>query len=144
MVATRQFHSLRISATGVALVLAVASVATSARAQSNNSASFNAGYGRSSTAATNYGVSAGTRDVNGNRIIIDGIIQGGMDQSAISQTSGAAGSGAGYGGATAIGNNLSVVTQGNWNTVIVNSTQTNTGNVSATTTMSGVGSTDGN
>ena len=37
------------------------------------------------------------------------------------------------GSATAIGNNLVVVTQGSYNTVIVNATQTNTGAVTATT-----------
>jgi holdfast attachment protein HfaA len=143
MVATRNFQSLRIGAIGLATMLA-ALTASAASAQSNNGAAFNAGYGRSSTSATNYGVNAGTRDASGNRIIIDGIIQGGLDQSSISRTSADASTGVGYGGSTAIGNNLTVITQGNWNTVIVNSTQTNTGDVSATTNMSGVGSTDGN
>ncbi|MNT63655.1 hypothetical protein D3C72_2014870 [compost metagenome] len=40
-------------------------------------------------------------------------------------------------GATAIGNNLNVVVQGNRNTVIVNSTQTNTGNITAGTALNG-------
>ena len=116
-----------------------------AQAQSNNGSSLNAGYGRASTASGNYGVSAGTRDANGNRVIIDGIIQGGLDQSSISRTSaGAMGTGAGFGGATAIGNNLTVITQGSWNTVIVNSTQINNGDVTANATSSGVGNNDGN
>ena len=42
-----------------------------------------------------------------------------------------AGVGAVGGSSTAVGNNLVVITQGNYNTVIVNSQQTNTGNVSA-------------
>ena len=46
-------------------------------------------------------------------------------------------SGVGTANATAIGNNLSVVTQGNNNTVIVNSVQSNTGNVTATTNVNG-------
>ena len=37
----------------------------------------------------------------------------------------------GYAGSTAIGNNLTVVTQGNYNTVIVNSNQVNNGAVTA-------------
>ena len=41
-------------------------------------------------------------------------------------------SGFGQVSATAIGNNLSIVTNGSWNTIIVNSTQTNSGTVSAT------------
>lgn len=145
MVATGIFKRLPIA--GLSLGLAVAA-ATAALAQSNNSASLNAGYGRSSTASGNLGVSAGTRDANGNRVIIDGIIQGGLDQSSISRTSmsGVAdsSSGAGFGSSTAIGNNLTVITQGSWNTVIVNSTQTNTGTVTAGTTTTGVGDTDGN
>jgi holdfast attachment protein HfaA len=144
MVSTFVFKSLRIAGAGLGLALAASACA---QAQSNNSASFNAGYGRSSTAEGNWAATAGTRDANGNRIIIDGIIQGGLDQSSISRTSlgGAAdaSSGAGFGSSTAIGNNLTVITQGNWNTVIVNSTQTNTGTVTAGTTTTGVGDTDG-
>ena len=41
------------------------------------------------------------------------------------------------GGATAIGNQLNVVVQGNHNTVIVNSRQTNNGNVTAGTVLNG-------
>jgi len=145
MVSTRTFQSLRLAAAGLALALVSAAAA---QAQSNNSASLNAGYGRGSTASGNWGVQAGTRDANGNRVIIDGIIQGGLDQSTISRTSmsGVAdsSSGAGFGGSTAIGNNLTVITQGSWNTVIVNSTQTNTGTVTAGTTNTGVGDSDGN
>lgn len=143
MVSNPIFESLRLAGLGLAL----AAVGGGAYAQATNSASLNAGYGRSSTAQGNYGVApTGTLDANGNRVIIDGIIQGGLDQSSISQTSGlSGGSGAGYGGATAIGNNLSVITQGSWNTVIVNSTQTNTGTVTAgTTTSGGVGNNNGN
>ena len=39
--------------------------------------------------------------------------------------------------ATAIGNQLNVVTLGNNNTVVVNATQTNNGNQTATTTVNG-------
>ena len=52
--------------------------------------------------------------------------------------SGAGGSGPGaIAGSTAIGNNLNVVVQGSHNTVIVNSRQTNTGNVTARTDLTG-------
>jgi holdfast attachment protein HfaA len=138
------FQSLTIGAAALGLIL---SPAGAARAQSNGG-SMNAGYGHASTSDGNSGVTAGTRDANGNRIIIDGIIQGGLDQSSITSTSfggvSSLGSGAGSAGATAIGNNLSVVTQGSWNTVIINSTQTNTGTVTATSTTGGVGGTNGN
>jgi holdfast attachment protein HfaA len=68
-------------------------------------------------------IEASTRDENGNRVIINGRMQlegtlsGGLMDS--------------YGSAQAIGNQLNVVTQGNWNTVIVDSTQVNNGDVSA-------------
>lgn len=144
MVGNSYKRGLSVAAGGVLLALAAGGMA---QAQSNNGSSLNAGYGRGSTSSGNYGVSAtGTRDANGNRVIIDGIIQGGLDQSSISRTSlsGVADAGAGAGGATAIGNNLSVITQGSWNTVIVNSTQINNGNVTANGSSGGVGNDDGN
>nr|QQZ51981.1 holdfast anchoring protein HfaA [Phenylobacterium glaciei] len=99
-----------------------------------NSADFNAGYGRVA-GSENHPVEVSTRDANGNRIIVDGLMLTGEDQSSFSSASGVvdayAGVGALSGGATAIGNNLTVVTQGNYNTVIINSTQTNTGAVTA-------------
>jgi holdfast attachment protein HfaA len=138
-------NTAKLSLSLAAALLALAA-GGAAQAQSNG-ASMNAGYGRASTSSGNYGVSGtGTRDANGNRIIVDGIIQGGLDQSVISRTSmqGANGSGAGFGGATAIGNNLSVITQGSWNTVIINSTQINNGDVTANSNANGVGNDDGN
>jgi holdfast attachment protein HfaA len=120
----------------VSALVAIA-VAGSARAQSMNanSAAYNAGYGRVA-GQENQPVEVGIRDANGNLVIVDGVIQTGVDQSSFGSfaTSGAGEtvSGAG-GGASAIGNNLEVVTQGSYNTVIVNSQQTNTGDVSAST-----------
>ena len=79
-----------------------------------------------------------TRDANGNRVIVDGVIlDGASDTFTQTDNQGAGGVFAGAGGrtrwstATAIGNNLQVITQGNYNTVIVNSTQTNNGDVTA-------------
>ncbi len=72
-------------------------------------------------------IEASTRDENGNRVIVNGRMQiegtltGGLMD----------GFGSGLGSAQAIGNQLNVVTQGNWNTVIIDSTQTNTGDVTA-------------
>jgi holdfast attachment protein HfaA len=108
--------------------------------------SYQAGYGASryTTARPQTG---STRDQNGNRLIVDGIIQAGA--SAYSSASGgvstsftgAGGQGAQggttIGGSTAIGNSLNVVVQGNHNTVIVNSTQINNGNVTAGTSLNG-------
>ena len=56
-----------------------------------------------------------------------------------SSYSGVGGSNGGtaIGGSTAIGNSLNVVVQGNHNTVIVNSRQTNNGTVTAGTALNG-------
>ena len=112
------------------LLAAVAGGAAQAQSFNTNSAQFNGGYGRA-PGTENMPIDVDTRDVRGNRLIVDGLIQDGSED-AYTQTEGR---GAAYGsGATAIGNNLVVVTQGSWNTVIVNSTQTNNGNVTATNT----------
>jgi holdfast attachment protein HfaA len=74
-------------------------------------------------------INPATRDENGNRTIvngrmdIEGTLTGGIMD----------GFGSGLGGASAqaIGNQLTVITQGNYNTVIVDSTQINNGDISA-------------
>ena len=122
--------------------------APAALAQSNGSSGagqFQAGYGgsRYTTARAQTG---STRDANGNRLIVDGIIQSGASSyssatAGVSSSFAGAGSSANggtvIGGATAIGNSLNVVVQGNHNTVIVNSRQTNTGNITAGTVLNG-------
>lgn len=133
---------------GTACVMALAVLPATAIAQSAGStglSSFQAGYGgsRYTTATAQTG---STRDANGNRLIVDGIIQSGA--SSYSRASGGVSSsyaGAGsssnggttIGGSTAIGNSLNVVVQGNHNTVIVNSRQTNTGAINAGTALNG-------
>jgi holdfast attachment protein HfaA len=145
-----------IVSTGIGVLVGAAIVGGSlallalpARAQQSGSAAqvsgeferpFGYGYGEEQTP-----YEANTRDAAGNRVIIDGRIMTGMDQSSLSMSSASAGSwsqataGAGYGSGTssgtAIGNQLNVITQGNWNTVIVNSTQINNGN--QTTVLNG-------
>lgn len=125
---------LRAQRTGMAagvLLAVVAGGAASAQSFNTNSAEFNGGYGRG-PGTENLPIDVDTRDVRGNRLIVDGLIQDAGDDSTFTR---AEGRGAAYGnGSTAIGNNLVVVTQGSWNTVIVNSTQTNNGNVTATNT----------
>jgi holdfast attachment protein HfaA len=129
MVAT--LHKTAALALVASLALAPAALAQS---MSSNSASMNAGYGRVSGQENRLN-DFGGRSADGNRLIVDGVIQSGEDQSTFARTGGgvwSGGSGVGYGGSsTAIGNNLVVVTQGSWNTVIVNSSQVNNGNVSA-------------
>jgi holdfast attachment protein HfaA len=134
-------HSAARRAIWVAAILAAAAaVPAHAQNMSTNSAQFNAGYGRVA-GMENHPVDVSTRDRNGNRVIIDGIIQTGEDQSSFTSGWAASDSYSGVGslggGSTAIGNNLVVVTQGNYNTVIVNSTQTNNGNVTAGTQVNG-------
>ncbi len=75
-------------------------------------------------------IEAGSRDANGNRVVLNGrILQG---QTTLS--GGLMDGDGAYGAASAIGNQLNVITQGSWNTVIIESTQTNTGDVNAAAT----------
>ena len=108
-----------------------------AQTLTTNSAEFNGGWGRIQ-GTENHPIDVSTRDRNGNRVIVDGIIlDGGSDTFTQTDNQGAGSVFAGAGGrsrwstATAIGNNLQVITQGNYNTVIVNSTQINNGDVTA-------------
>jgi len=130
-----------LAATAAALAALVLPAAAAAQsAGSAGMATYQAGYGgsRYTTARPQTG---STRDENGNRLIVNGLIQSGA--SAYSSTSGgvsssysgAGGSGTTIGGSTAIGNNLNVVVQGNHNTVIVNSRQVNNGDVTAGTDL---------
>ena len=137
---------MRFKRTSIALLTVALAAPGAALAQTSGSAGLSSmqnGYGgaRQSVSAAQTG---STRDQNGNRLIVDGIIQAGA--SAYSRQSGGVSntwSGAGgsqsdtIAGSTAIGNNLNVVVQGSHNTVIVNSRQTNTGNVSARTDLTG-------
>ena len=132
------------AAAAVALVALMAPACAMAQSSgSTGMGTFQAGYGASryTTAQPQTG---STRDPNGNRLIVNGIIQAGA--SAYSNASGGVSSsatGAGgangttLGGSTAIGNSLNVVVQGNHNTVIVNSSQVNNGNVTAGTDLTG-------
>lgn len=138
--------TIRPKAIPVLACMAGLALPTAAAAQSAGSSglgAYQAGYGgaRYTTARPQTG---STRDQNGNRLIINGIIQAGAS-SYSSTTGGVSSSFSGVGGAdgsaiagsTAIGNSLNVVVQGDHNTVIVNSTQTNTGAVSAGTSLNG-------
>lgn len=69
-------------------------------------------------------IEPGTRDRNGNRLIVDGRIVTG--QSSLFGGLGDGGVGDSL-SAGAFGNQLTIVTQGSWNTVIVDSTQINNG-----------------
>lgn len=138
--------------TGVMLAFSfVTALGMPAEAQTNPAASWSSdferpygfGYGQETQ-----GIDANTRDANGNRLIVDGRIMAGMDQSSYASSSAASGAsawsqsagGAGFGqnsiaSGSAIGNQLNVITQGSYNTVIVNAQQTNTGD--QTTVLNG-------
>ncbi len=76
-------------------------------------------------------INPATRDANGNRTIVNGrmAIEGALTGGIMDGF----GSGLGVSSAQAIGNQLNVITQGNYNTVIVDSTQINNGDISADT-----------
>jgi holdfast attachment protein HfaA len=134
-------------------LLAAASGAA-AQTMNANSASFNAGFGRTA-GEENRPVNVALTDANGNTTLVNGLIQPvagsifaevpGAVGSPVTANSAASASGAtdsfsGVGGGSsvsAIGNSLNVVVQGDNNTVIVNSTQNNTGAVTATSTTNG-------
>jgi holdfast attachment protein HfaA len=129
------------SAAFALIVGLVASATTGAPAFAQATASgppawMTGGY-RGAATATSQTFDPVTRDANGNRVVVNGEIQspGGtsvaMDFSSLSGGAGNTATGAGYSTATAIGNLLNVQVNGSWNTVVVNSTQTNSGNVSA-------------
>jgi holdfast attachment protein HfaA len=72
---------------------------------------------------------ADTRDLHGNRVVINGLIGGGTSlgqglYTGWGQTDGAAGM---LGSGMALGNQLNVITNGSNNTIIIDSTQINTG-----------------
>ncbi|MGH6888913.1 MAG: holdfast anchoring protein HfaA [Rhizomicrobium sp.] len=139
-------------------VCAVAAWATGAEAQmlNNNSGNYNNPYGMSQ-AQENAPVDSSLRDANGNLTVVNGVFtsstmsqQTGVQQSNVlgaaalgaTLANGQAYAGAGFGQttlgqATAIGNSLNVVTVGEGNTVIVNSTQTDNGNQTATVNQNG-------
>jgi len=125
--------------------IALPAAAAAQSAGSSGMGGYQAGYGgsRYTTARPQTG---STRDQNGNRLIVDGIIQAGASSyssasggvsSSFSGVGGGANGGTAIGGSTAIGNSLNVVVQGNHNTVIVNSTQINNGAVTAGTSLNG-------
>lgn len=145
--------SIRI-ATVAGAIAATAIMAGGAHAQSvaGGSASFNGGYGRYN-GQENQAVDFSIRGADGNLVAITGILQpagagnvnqsSGSSSSASGSASASASAGVFSGGvgasasASAIGNNLTVVTQGNYNTVIVESVQINNGNVSANSSAGG-------
>ena len=135
----------------ISLAAALAALATVSSAQAgcyNSAASYNTGYGMT-PGEENAPIDASLRDANGNLTIINGqftsssmsqqsgvqqmsTIGGGFGTMGAVSNSAAGGTSTSTSTASAIGNQLNVVTVGNDNTVVVNSTQTNNGNQTAT------------
>lgn len=128
-----------------------ATFATAAQAADySNAASYNNAYGMSA-GQENQAVNPNLRDGNGNLTVVNGQFTsssfsrqtGVQSMGTISSGSlsslGTSSSGVGtnYNTASAIGNSLNVVTVGSNNTVIVNSTQINNGNQTATVSTNG-------
>ncbi len=137
----------------LAILGAVALAGVAQAADYSSSASYNSPYGLSA-GAENQTINPSLRDANGNLTVVNGQFTssavsqqtgvqnvGTLSSSQLSSlgtgNSGTNTSGAAYGGATAIGNSLNVVTVGSNNTVVVNSTQTNNGNQSASVSLNG-------
>jgi holdfast attachment protein HfaA len=133
--------AMRHSKTLLALTLFAAFGASAAQAQSYNSASNYNGYGASSqNAPSNYSL----RDANGNLTMVNGQFEtasnyaaqsGSQNASAYSGGVGTSGAGTQYGQASAIGNSLNVVVLGSHNTTVVDTTQINNGNQTASVNL---------
>ena len=111
-------------AAGSLLAAALPASAQEASSVSEFERPYGYGYGQESRP-----YAASTRDRLGNRVIINGLIEGGSGlgtglYTGWGQTDGAAGM---LGTGTAVGNQLNVITNGSNNTIIIDSTQINNG-----------------
>lgn len=141
------FGQLRFASLAVLSITVLAG--TACANDYSSAASYNSPYGLSA-GAENQTINPSLRDSNGNLTVVNGQFtsaavskqtgvqsMGTLSSSALSSLGTVNTSGAAYGGATAIGNSLNVVTIGSNNTVVVNSTQTNNGNQSASVNLNG-------
>ena len=132
-----------------AALIACSVVATAAKAGDySNASNYNAPYGMQA-GQENAPPNTSLRDANGNLTVVNGqftssnfgtatgVGAAGSGVSASSAGAGTSGASSTMGAATAIGNQLNVVTLGNNNTVVVNAVQTNNGNQTATNTVNG-------
>ncbi len=132
---------MRHSKTVIALSFFAVLGSTAAQAQAwNNSSNYN-GYGSSNmNSASNYSL----RDANGNMTLVNGQFEtasnysaqsGAQNASAYGGGVGTSGAGTQYGQASAIGNSLNVVVLGSHNTTVVDTTQINNGNQTASVNL---------
>jgi holdfast attachment protein HfaA len=136
-----------VAQTALAADIAARQAATMAQQGMNNSAAFNSGFGMGS-GAENLAASGRVRDSANNLTIVNGVMGGAAFAGAGATATASASSSSSYfsrqegiggigAGATAIGNNLNVNVIGNWNTVIIDSTQINNGDQNATVSLNG-------
>jgi holdfast attachment protein HfaA len=126
-------------AAGVVLVAATLTSVTAmgALAQSQNtSGEWNTPYGYSFGQHELVFQSEG-RDRSMNRVVVDGRILLGEEASNLPRSLRGDTGPSFAGDSVAVGNQLNVIVSGNWNTVIVDSTQVNNGNVTAVTDLNG-------
>ena len=130
-------EDVRMTRLKVSLAVAGLAIACAGAAQAQSASSSFSGFSKSSS-SYEAPINVATRDANGNMEIVNGVMQSpaGSIFSNLASSGVSTGS-ATSGQATAIGNNLNVAVSGDYNTVIVNSSQTNTGAVTASTTLNG-------
>ena len=132
----------------VAILASTAFASAAAAGDFSNASTYNAPYGLQ-PGQENQAPNPSLRDANGNLTVVNGQ----FTSSNFGTAAGAAASGSGVGmassgagmtgatrtmgAATAIGNQLNVVTLGSNNTVVVNATQNNSGNQTAVNTVNG-------
>ncbi|MDJ0919941.1 MAG: holdfast anchoring protein HfaA [Henriciella sp.] len=124
---TSTYKQLAACAAGSTIGLLLLSGSAAAQAASSISEferPYGYGYGEESRP-----IDIGSRDQSGNRVVIDGLIEGGTGlgtslYTGWGQTEGANGM---LGTGTAVGNQLNVITNGSNNTIIIDSTQINNG-----------------
>lgn len=137
-VLARRADSLGAAAGLVLIAATVASVsATGALAQSTGTSSdwntpFGYSYGQQERVFQTDG-----RDARNNRVIVDGRILLGEEASNLPRTIRGDAAPSFGGDSVAVGNQLNVIVSGDWNTVIVDSTQINNGDVTAVTDLNG-------
>jgi holdfast attachment protein HfaA len=139
----------RTTIAALAFAGAFAAIGSASAANLGDSSSYNTPFGMSSSAQQNQAIDPSLRDGNGNLQVVNGQFQSSAFAQGFGMASAGAGAqssigpngssgGVGYGStASAIGNQLNVVTVGSGNTVIVDSRQTNNGDQTATTTVNG-------
>lgn len=133
----------RLTPAPILIALIAAVCAAPAAAQVRSAAQIESGYG-SSADVMDKAFDPSTRDERGNRIILDGVIQSGSGNSAVSLNGEGTLAGAEYfqSGATsmtatAIGNLVNIDVSGNWNTIVLNSSQVNNGSQTASAVLNG-------